>query len=77
MKFLFDDANFPSGEYYPVMQSMVEMLVAGDRGAFLKLIDAIKDGTPPEKALQQLYHVDYGTFVDKWRQWAKTRPDNG
>ena len=73
LSFLFDSSNVPTGEYYPVMQSMVEMMLAANRGNFVKLIDAIKDGQEPESALQQLYHADYRQFAAAWREWAKRR----
>ena len=73
--FLFDDANRPPGEYYPVLQSMVEMLVATDKKAFLRLINAIKDGSPAEAALKDVYHMDYQQFAMAWREWARKRPD--
>lgn len=73
--FLFNDAGTrPTGEYYPVMQSMVELLVT-NKGGFLKLIDSIKDGKSPEASLQEIYHVDYVQFAKMWRDWAKTIKD--
>ncbi|MGN6724920.1 MAG: hypothetical protein ACTHLZ_03305, partial [Tepidisphaeraceae bacterium] len=69
--FLFDSSNRPSGEYYPVMQSMVELLVQSDRQGFLKLIDAIKKGEPCEQAMQEIYHTNYDRFQRTWRDWAK------
>lgn len=76
VKFLFDDANRPGGEYYPVMQSMVEMLLATNKPGFGKMIDAIKNGTPPEQAMRDVYHADYDAFIAAWRDWAKNRKDN-
>lgn len=74
--FLFDDAGTrPTGEFYPVMQSMVELLVSQNKQGFLKMIDAIKDGTSPEKALQDNYNADYVRFAAIWREWAKKQPD--
>lgn len=75
LAFLFDDANRPTGEYYPVMQSMVELLVSTNKKGFLQLIDAIKDGKKPEAALQEIYHADYEQFAKTWRDWAKSRND--
>ncbi len=69
--FLFDSSNMPTGEYYPVMQTMVEMLVSSNRKKFLGMIDAIKDGTEPESALQQFYNTDYGGIATTWREWIK------
>jgi hypothetical protein len=69
--FLFDDANMPEGKHYPVMQSMVELLVKTDRKQFIKFVDAIKDGTEPEEALKAIYKTDYEGFVRAWREYAK------
>lgn len=69
--FLFDDENMPGGRHYPVMQSMVELLVKTDRKKFIKLIDDIKDGAEPEEALQKNFKTNYAGFADGWREWAK------
>lgn len=77
VRFLFNDRGTrPTGEYYPVMQSMVELMVEQHKQGFLKLIDAIKDGKRPEAALQEFYHVDYDQFITIWRDWAKRRQDD-
>ena len=75
VKFLFDDTNRPSGEYYPVMQSMVEFLLATNKPGFQKMIDAIKNGTKPEQAMRDIYHADYDAFIVAWQDWAKRRSD--
>ena len=75
VKFLFDDSNRPSGEYYPVMQSMVEFLLATNKPGFGKMIDLIKNGTPPEQAMREVYHAGYDEFIVAWRDWAKSRSD--
>lgn len=71
VSFLFDSANMPTGEYYPVMQSMTELLIRDNRANFLKLIDAIKDGQDPETALKKLYNTDYPQLARVWRDWAR------
>jgi hypothetical protein len=71
VKSVFDDDRIPSGNFYPVMQTMVEVLVNKDRKTFIKMIDAIKDGTEPEEALKQFYHIDYDGLADAWREYAK------
>ena len=75
VKFLFDDANRPGGEFYPVMQSMAEMLLATNKPGFQKMIDAIKNGAPPEQAMRDVYHADYDAFIAAWRDWAKNRAE--
>jgi hypothetical protein len=67
---LFNDENLPTAQMYPVMKEMVELLINRDRAAFLKYIDAIKDGQDPEQALQKLYGLDYPGLVKAWRPFA-------
>ncbi len=66
---IFDDDYMPPGEYYPVMQTMVQALVTEDRRKFLKMFDAIKAGTPGEKALKAAYGVDYAGLEQAWRKY--------
>lgn len=70
---LFDDDNMPSGEWYPVMQTMVELLIAQDHVAFKQMFDAIKDGTDGEVALKKYFGIDYSQLMADWRQ-AVLRP---
>jgi hypothetical protein len=65
---LFDDDKMPSGEWYPVMQTMVEMLIAQDHSAFKKMFDDIKSGTDGEAALKKFYNIDYDQLMNDWRQ---------
>jgi hypothetical protein len=67
---VFHDDEFPGGEYYPVMQSMVEMLISRDRQGFLKFVEAIKNGEKAEAALKRIYGVDYGTMPRAWRDYV-------
>ncbi len=67
---LFDDDQMPGGEYYPVMQTMVEMLIQQDLGLFLKYFDAIKDGEKPEPALKKYFGVDYQGLEKAWKQYV-------
>jgi hypothetical protein len=66
---LFDDEQMPGGEYYPVMQTMVQMLIDENRTLFLKWFDAIKDGEKPEAALKKYFGVDYAGLVSAWKQY--------
>jgi hypothetical protein len=70
---LFDDDNMPGGEYYPVMQTMVEMLIQQNRSTFLKYFDDIKYGTKPEKALENNYNIDYGGLQKAWKLYIQQR----
>ena len=71
---LFDDENMPGGEYYPVMQTMVEMLIKQNRKTFLDYFDAIKDGVKPENALKQYYGIDYPGLIKAWRKFIVSAP---
>ncbi len=70
---LFDDEVMPPGIYYPVMQTMVELLVKTDRKKFLAMIDDIKDGVDPEDALRKHFKTNYAGFSEGWRTWAKNQ----
>jgi hypothetical protein len=67
---IFDDENMPSGEYYPVMQTMVQMLIEEDRKSFLKYFDALKEGEKPEAALKKYFKVDNEGLIKVWRKWV-------
>ncbi len=68
---VFDDSFIPDGQYYPVMHSMVQLLVVTDRKKFINLIDDIKDGKDPEETLRTHFNTDYARFAAAWREWAK------
>jgi hypothetical protein len=67
---IFDDDQMPGGQMYPVMQTMVEMLINQDRKAFIRFFDAIKDGEKPEAALKRIYGLDYAGLEKAWRAYA-------
>ncbi len=73
---LFNSRTIPAGEYYPVMQTMVELLVQTNKKNFLKMIDAIKDGEDPEEMLKKFYNTDYAGFANEWREYAKRLTKN-
>ena len=66
---LFDDDQLPGGPYYPVMQTMVQMLIQQNRQTFLQYFDAIKDGEKPEAALKKYYGVDYAGLEKAWKKY--------
>ena len=68
---VFDDRVMPGGEYYPVMMTLVEVLVVEDRRKFIEFFNACKDGEDPEAALKRLYGVDYAGLEDGWRRYAR------
>lgn len=67
---LFDDEFMPGGEYYPVMMTLVEMLVREDRQKFIAFFNACKDGEAPEAALQRIFAVDYAGLLRNWRRYV-------
>jgi hypothetical protein len=67
---LFDDEQMPGGEWYPVMQTLVETLIAQDRARFLAYFDAMKAGENPQKALQRLYGWTYDDLAKAWRTYV-------
>jgi len=71
LDFLFNDDQLPGGEYYPVMQMMVTMLIEKSPQTFHQYFDAIKDGTRAEQALKQFYGFDYAGFLKVWRAWIE------
>jgi hypothetical protein len=71
---IFDDDNMPSGQYYPVMQTMVEMLINKDTPRFIRMFNAIKDGDKTEDALKKFYGVDYTGLENAWRDYMMHPP---
>jgi hypothetical protein len=63
--------SHPSGEWYPVMRTLVETLIARDRKAFLAMFDDLKEGMPIEEALQKHYHWTLPMLEAAWRQYVK------
>ena len=74
--FIFNDDIRPTGRYYPVMQTMVEMLVSSNRKNFIKMIDSIKDGTEPDQALQMFFKLDHTQLEIAWRDYARRLTKN-
>jgi hypothetical protein len=63
----------PDGPWYPVMQTLVQTLIARDHRAFLLMFDDIKDGVPIEKALQNRYGWTEVDLERAWRQYVARR----
>lgn len=72
LSILFDDDRMPTGETYPVMMEMVELLVEKSRSNFLQYFDAIKNGTDPEQALKQFYGMSNADLLKAWHTYALT-----
>jgi hypothetical protein len=69
---VFDDEILPGGHAYPVMMTMVEMLIREDRRKFIRMFNDVKDGLDPEDALRKHYGVGYTGLVEAWRKYAIT-----
>lgn len=65
---LFAAAGMLEARYYPVAHSLVAFLIARDRQAFIRLIDDIKLGAPPDSALKQRYDLTARELEAAWRQ---------
>ena len=73
ISFLFDDANLPGGEMYPVMMSITQALYRDDPGKFVNMVDRIKSGEDAEAVLRELYDVDYAGLEEAWRGFMLRR----
>lgn len=68
---IFDD-DIPKTSYqYPVMQTLVELLLADNPRGFLNMFNAIKDGTEPREALAKSFRTDYVELEVVWRNKVK------
>ncbi|HTL29773.1 MAG TPA: hypothetical protein VL282_11145 [Tepidisphaeraceae bacterium] len=68
---IFDDDEMPAGQFYPVMQTMVQMLIDRDVRRFIKMFNAIKDGEKTEQALKEVYGIDYAGLTKAWREYVQ------
>jgi hypothetical protein len=66
---IFSENGFKGAEYYPVMRTVTELLVARSRKKFLDMIDEIKAGTPAEEALKKHYNWTYPQLEAAWRAY--------
>jgi hypothetical protein len=67
---LFEAKGFLKGEDYPVVQTVVEAMIAGNPKAFLPYFNDIKDGMKPEEALQKEYKTDQKGLESAWRKYV-------
>ena len=68
---IFDDDLPKSAYQYPIMQTLVELLLDENPRAFLNMFNAIKDGTEPKEALAKFYRTDYVELEVTWRKAVK------
>ncbi|HQY89051.1 MAG TPA: hypothetical protein PK402_10355 [Tepidisphaeraceae bacterium] len=69
---IFNDNVMPGWAYYPVMMSMVRMLVENDSKAFMAMFDDIKNGMKGEEALKKHFKIDYDQLQEHWARYART-----
>jgi hypothetical protein len=67
--FIFDDANMPGAEMYPVMMTLTNALYREDPAKFVSMVDRIKAGEETEALLKELYDVDYPGLERAWRAY--------
>src|SRR5690606_8426968 len=65
---IFNDRHLPGPEMYPVMMTLVQALHEEDPDRFVELLHRIKAGEPPERALRELFGVDYLGLEAAWRR---------
>jgi hypothetical protein len=66
---LFEQKSLLQADDYPVVQTVVEAMLAGDSRAFLRFFNDIKDGMKPDEALQKEYKVDNKGLEAAWRKY--------
>lgn len=65
-------AQHPDAPWYPVMQTLVQTLIARDRPAFLKMFDQIKAGASVEQALKNCYGWSESDLERAWRRYISS-----
>ena len=65
---IFDDRSLAGPEMYPVMMTLVQALYEEDTAKFVEYINRIKAGENGQKALHELYDVDYRGLEAAWRR---------
>lgn len=65
---IFDDRTLAGPEMYPVMMTLVQALYDEDAAKFVDYINRIKAGENAQKALRELYDVDYRGLEAAWRR---------
>ena len=66
---IFHDAGSLAAEDYPVAQTMVETMIAGNPKAFLPYFNDLKDGVEPSEALMKHFQVDSNGLEKAWRRY--------
>ncbi len=60
----------PDAPWYPVMQTLVQTLMARNHQAFLAMFDDVKKGMAVDKALQQRYGWSEADLERAWRRYV-------
>jgi hypothetical protein len=64
------NAEHPDAPWYPVMQTLVQTLIARDHRAFLSMFDDVKNGIPIEKAMKNRYGWSEADLERAWRRYV-------
>jgi len=72
---VFDESVRPGGDMYPVMMTMVEVLIRENPKKFLAYFNAIKDGQEGEPALKSIFGMDYPALKRTWKIYIRTAKD--
>jgi hypothetical protein len=70
---IFSENGFKGPDAYPIMQTLVQTLIAQNRASFLPMFNSIKDGADPEAALKEFYNLDYASLESAWRRDLQRR----
>jgi hypothetical protein len=68
---IFDDDLPKSGYQYPIMQTLVELLLDENPRGFLNMFNALKDGAAPKEALSKFFRTNYVELEVVWRNRMK------
>jgi hypothetical protein len=71
ISYVFDDENIPGWQFYPVMMSLIDLLVKEKPDAFLPFFNDLKDGLSGELALRKHYGIGYADLEMHWREYAR------
>ena len=66
---MLNERHMMTGIDYPIAQTLVETLIAGNQKGFIALVDDVKDGMSFEEALQKHYKVDRNGYVEAWKKY--------
>ncbi len=69
---LLEQKELLKADDYPIAQTIVETMVAGDRKAFIQYFNDIKDGMKSDDALKKEYKTDKEGLERAWKKYIKS-----